>query len=249
MFERLTHKIQSVVDRHGLWLNLCLLLLISYAVLSWVLASPWWRESYRTPSAAGSRFKAKLNSFDFKPAVRPDEVGDLRLIGTLLSEGSEPAAIVNHRGKRMVLHAGQALAGGSEVVSIESGMLTMKSGKTFHTLALPMPANPTGPKAQAGVQIDLDRRGAIESFPSLQWTPVPLGGAFIAMRLHPSVPVRIADTFGMSAGDLIESVNGLPVTADDVREKLLDRIRNDETIVIVVRREGRALRLRYALYD
>lgn len=247
MFERLTHKFQSLVNRHGLWLNLCLLLLVSYGVLSWMLSSNWWKETYRTPSKAGQKFRAKLNGFDFKPAIRPDEIGDLRLIGTLLSEGNEPTAIVNHRGRRRVLHPGEAVENGLEVVSIESGMLTVKMGVIFHTLALPVPA--TAPKVGAGVQIDLDRTGAVESFPALQWTPVPLGGTFIAMRLQAPAPARIADTFGFREGDLIESVNGLPVTADGVREKLLERIRNDESIVLMVRRDGRALRLRYALYD
>ncbi len=255
MFEWLHHKFQSVVDRHGLWLNLCLLLLLSYSVLTWVLTSSWWQESYRTPATSGLRFKAKLNGFDFRPAVRPDKMGELRLIGTLVSEGSAPTAIVEYRGARMILRPGQRLQGGMEVVSIESGLLTMKADTTFHTLALPVPVNQSGQtgqpgrKAEVGVQIDLDRRGAIESFPSLLWTPVPMGGAFIAMRLRPSAPARIAETFGLRTGDLVESVNGLPVTGDDVREKLLDRIRNDEKIVIVVRREGRALRLRYSLYD
>ena len=246
MFERLTHKFQLVVNRHGLWLNLCLLMLVSYGVLSWVLSSNWWKETYRTPSKSGLKFRAKLNGFDFMPAVRPDEIGDLRLIGTLLSEGDLPTAIVNHRGRRLILHPGQSVDG-LEVVSVESGMLTLKMGVVFHTLALPVPG--TTSKAQAGVQIDLDRRGAIESFPALQWTPVPLGGVFVAMRLQPSSPARIADTFGFREGDLIESVNGLPVTTDGVREKLLERIRNDDSIVIIVRRDSRALRLHYALYD
>jgi hypothetical protein len=249
MLLRLTHKLQSAFNRHGLWLNLCFLLLLSYGALSWILSSQWWRESYRTSTPGHANYRAKLHGFDFRPSNRPDQVGDWRLIGTMMTDGGEPTAMVNHQGSRMVVHAGQPLEGGLQVASIENGLLTLQSGKTVVTLALPVQPVAAGNRMQAGIQIDLDRRGALEAFPALQWTPVPLGGAFVAMRLHVSSQLRVADTFGWRDGDLIESVNGMPVTLDDVREKLLERIRNDESIGIRVRRDGRVLRFRYSLYD
>lgn len=247
MLNRLQRQLAQFWDRHGLWLNLFLLISVSYLTLAWVLRAGWWRESYRNgyeTVAAGRpaiKFRAHAGS-------RFDEFHGWRLLGTVTDEFTR-IAIVSKDDKRVIVHPGDSLGGGLDVVRIDNGVLIVRAAGQEQSLALLTERGVGVGAAVRGMRVDLNRRLAAELFTLLRWTPVPLGGTFVGMRLLTSVPERTAAAFGLETGDTLESVNGLPVTDDDIRERLSERFRNDESVRFGVRREGRLVYLYYSLYD
>jgi hypothetical protein len=246
----LTHVRLSLgrfVERYGLVLHLLLLLVVSYLALGWVLRSGWWGSQYRlgqTKVGEGGRPVARM--VHVPKYVQFDEINGWRLLATLTDEAGGNLAVVSHGGMRIFLRQGDSVGPELTVRTVERGTLTIESGGSLHTLALVGERPQTSPTR--GTRIDLSRRAAGELFPQLQWFAVPLGGKFVGMRLKPQGG-SMAPAFGLRDGDTLESVNGLPVTGDDVRERLVERFRGEDAVNLGVRRDGRLVNVFVALYE
>lgn len=249
MLNRIQRQLFVFWDRHGIWLNLFLLIAVSYLALAWVLRAGWWRESYRNGYDTRGQGRPAIKFYRAHTGRGFDELNGWRLLGTVTDEANERVAIVSQGDKRLIVRPGDMLAQGLEVVSIEHGVLMVRFEGKEQSLALTAERMPGMAAVARGMRVDLNRRLAAELFTLLHWSPVPLGGSFVGMRLQAPTPARSSAAFGLEPGDTLESVNGLPVTDDDIRERLSERFRNDESVRFGVRREGRLVYLHYSLYD
>lgn len=249
MLNRLQRQIYLFWDRHGIWLNLFLLIAVSYLALAWVLRAGWWRESYRNGYETVGAGRPAIKFYRAPTGGGFDELHGWRLLGTVTDEANGRMAIVTQGDKRVIVRPGDSLGKGLDVVSIEHGVLVVRAQGKEQSLALMAERVPGVAGATRGLRVDLNRRLAAELFTLLHWNPVPLGGSFVGMRLQAPTPLRSSAAFGLEAGDTLESVNGLPVTDEDIRERLSERFRNDESVRFGVRREGRLVYLHYSLYD
>lgn len=249
MINRLQRQLVLFWERHGIWLNLFLLITVSYLALAWVLRAGWWRESYRNGYETVGAGRPAIKFYRTHTGGGFDELHGWRLLGTVTDETNGRMAIVSEGDRRVIVRPGDSLAKGLDVVSIEHGVLIVRAQGKEQSLALMADRAPSLAGASRGMRVDLNRRLAAELFTLLHWNAVPLGGSFVGMRLQAPAPARSSAAFGLEPGDTLESVNGLPVTADDIRERLSERFRNDESVRLGVRREGRLVYLHYSLYD
>ena len=239
---------RRLLERYGLVLHLLVLLVASYLALAWVLRQGWYGEHYRIGQAkvidSGRPMQRLLHMPKY---AHLDDFNGWRLLGTLAEEPGVNLAVVSHAGARMFVRPGDVIGSDIVVRSVDRATVTIDEAGSMHTLALvgerPLP----GPSR--GIRIDLSRRAAGDLFPMLQWSSVPLGGRFIGMRLRAPEGNANAAAFGLREGDTLESINGLPVTGDDARDRILERFRNEDAVNLGVRRDGRVVTVFVALYE
>jgi hypothetical protein len=247
MVVRLQRWVAGLVDKHGIWLHVALLIVFAYFALVWSMHERWWGENFRIHGKQERPVKMPDRWYSQTPF---DELDGFKLVGTLTTESGDRIALVTQQGERKFLRTGQALEGTDPwmVVSVDNGAMTLRSGTRTQTLVLTGEPQAAMQKSHRAIRIDLNRRVAGDSFALLHWYQVPMGGNFFGMRLLTPVAKRNAGTFGLIGGDTIESVNGLPITAD-VPERLLERFRNDDSLTLGVRRQGQLLHFHFSLYD
>jgi general secretion pathway protein C len=187
---------------------------------------------------------------------------DLTVVGTIVSPQAERSmAMLRSAGRTRTVAAGETAFGG-RIVSVAQGLVTMEFGAervqlrlagTDAIAAAPSPAAPApGPPADSGrsmVRADVERRLG-EEIPKIlaETTVVPyLDRGAVAGLLVSRMPDGLLSEVGLRPGDVLQSVNEVPVDSVATLASLWPRFQNATEVRAVVLRDGQPLSLRLAL--
>jgi type II secretory pathway component PulC len=185
---------------------------------------------------------------------------DLTVVGTIVSPRSDRGvAMLRSAGRTRTAAAGETAFGG-RIVSVGPGLVTMEFGPERVQLRLagidataPPPAVPApdaateSPRAMA--RADVERRLGAE-IPKIlaETTVVPyLERGEVAGLLVSRMPDGLLSEVGLRAGDVLQSVNEVPVDSVATLASLWPRFQNATEVRAVVLRDGRPFSLTLAL--
>ena len=187
---------------------------------------------------------------------------DLTVVGTIVSpQAARSMAMLRSAGRTRTVAAGETAFGG-RIVSVAQGLVTMEFGAERVQLRLagadaiaaaPSPAAPApGPPADSGrsmVRADVERRLG-EEIPKIlaETTVVPyLDRGAVAGLLVSRMPDGLLSEVGLRPGDVLQSVNEVPVDSVATLASLWPRFQNAAEVRAVVLRDGRPFSLKLAL--
>jgi general secretion pathway protein C len=196
------------------------------------------------------------------PAAAPETRLRLRLVG--LSAGATPSqghAIIAESGSPERLYAvGDIIGGQARLHEVHADRVILERGGSLETLRLPRSdaaaAPATAAPARAAPAGDLPRVQRSEwlddpekLFQSVQARPIIRDGALYGLEVRPVRNARQFQQAGLRPGDVITSVNGMPLAAIEAPENLFEELAAQSQIGIVVDRGGEALPLTIHLFD
>ncbi len=241
--------IQRLWHRHATLVHLVLSLAAAYFVLNWVFGAALWGKAARSVQP-GASLRQSAEWLRMLEAWNPGPTGSMHLMGTLTSDEGDNLAIVQLQSQRRTVRTGESLGDGFMVVEVGPGRMVIKRDDDVQIfqlssrLALSHPGH-----VRSSARADLLREAAVAMLSELDWQAVPVGGGFVALRVAGAVPRHVADAFGLTSGDVLEAVNGLPVPGGNELERLHERFRNDELVTLGLRRGQRRLVYHVTLHD
>jgi general secretion pathway protein C len=185
---------------------------------------------------------------------------DLTVVGTIVSARSDHSmAMLRSAGRTRTAAAGETAFGG-RIVSVGPGLVTMDFGPERVQLRLagidaiaPAPVAPTpeaaAEPARAMARADVERRLGAE-IPKIlaETTVVPyLDRGQVAGLLVSRMPDGLLSEVGLRPGDVLQSVNEVPVDSVATLASLWPRFQNVSEVRAVVLRDGRPFSLTLAL--
>jgi type II secretory pathway component PulC len=185
---------------------------------------------------------------------------DLTVVGTIVSARSDHSmALLRSAGRTRTAAAGETAFGG-RIVSVGPGLVTMDFGPERVQLRLagsdaiaPAPVAPAAEAAaepaRAMARADVERRLGAE-IPKIlaETTVVPyLDRGQVAGLLVSRMPDGLLSEVGLRPGDVLQSVNEVPVDSVATLASLWPRFQNVSEVRAVVLRDGRPFSLTLAL--
>ena len=186
---------------------------------------------------------------------------DLAVVGTIVSpQPDRGLAILRSGGRTRTVGAGETAFGG-RVVSVAAGVVTVEFGGERVQVRLPgveairaIPAPVAAPEAaaepaRAMARADVERRLGTE-IPKIlaETTVVPyLDRGAVAGLLVSRMPDGLLSDVGLRPGDVLQSVNEVPVDSVATLASLWPRFQNVTEVRAVVLRDGRPFSLTLAL--
>lgn len=187
---------------------------------------------------------------------------DLTVVGTIVSARSEHSMVMLRSGGRTRTVAAGETAFGGRVVSVAAGLATMEFGAERVQLRLPgieaaapPPALQAPPAAQAAepavsmARAEVERRLGAE-IPKIlaETTVVPyVDRGQVAGLLLSRMPDGLLSEVGLRTGDVLQSLNDVPVDSVATLASLWPRFQNVSEVRAVVLRDGRPFALTLAL--
>jgi len=190
----------------------------------------------------------------------PGPPSDLTVVGTLVSpRPGQSLAILRSEGRTRTVAAGETAFGG-RIVSVAAGLVTLAFGADRVEVRLagmrelpaasPLTAPRTAPEpAVSMARADVERRLGSE-IPKIlaETTVVPyLDGGQVAGLLVSRMPEGLLSEVGLRPGDVLQSVNEVPVDSMATLASLWPRFQNVSEVRAVVLRDGRPFSLTLAL--
>jgi general secretion pathway protein C len=207
-----------------------------------------------------------------EPVVAPDTRLRLRLVGLVAGEAPDQGkAIIAESGSPERLYGiGDPVGGGqARLHQIHPDRVILERDGTYETLRLPRadgstagvpgsaPAPATSaPTAVTPAQADEPRIQRSEwaqdperLLQTVRARPVIQGGVLHGLEVHPTRNARQFQQAGLRPGDVITSVNGMPLSAIEDTDRLFQDLAGQLRVDIVVEREGQALPISIQLVD
>lgn len=205
-----------------------------------------------------------------EPVAAPETRLRLRLLG--LAAGDSPdqgrAIIAEGSGPERLYGIGDPLGGGqARLYQIHADRVILERNGTYETLRLPRadgstsetsmaaPARAAAPardSAQAG-EPRIRRAEWLQDPERLLQTvrarPVIQAGVLHGLEVRPTRNAREFQQAGLRPGDVITSVNGIPLSGIDDADRLFRDLSGQARVEIVVEREGTALPISIQLVD
>jgi type II secretory pathway component PulC len=194
-------------------------------------------------------------------AVTAGPPADLTVVGTIVSARSgRSMALLRSAGRTRTVAAGETAFGG-RIVSVALGLVTMDFGPERVQLRLagvdalpPTPAAAPAPDtdaepARSMVRAEVERRLGAE-IPKIlaETTVVPyLDRGQVAGLLVSRMPDGLLSEAGLRPGDVLQSVNDVPVDSVATLASLWPRFQNVNEVRAVVLRDGHPFSLTLAL--
>jgi general secretion pathway protein C len=200
------------------------------------------------------------------PAVAPETRLRLRLVGLVAGESPEEgrAIIAEGGGPERLYGVGDALGGGqARLHQIHADRVILDHDGSYETLRLPRPdetgspaagAAPPAPRAAAAPDQPRVQRSEWLADPerltqSVQARPVIRDGSLHGLEVRPARNARQFQQAGLRPGDVITSVNGMPLSAIEDTDRLFQDLASQSQVDIVVERDGLPLPLTIQLID
>jgi general secretion pathway protein C len=192
----------------------------------------------------------------------PDTRLRLRLVG--LAAGDTPGqghAIIAESGSPERLYAvGDTIGGQARLHEVHADRVILERGGNLETLRLPRSDASTAAAASAPARAapgaDLPRVQRSEwledperLLQSVQARPIIRDGTLYGLEVRPVRNARQFQQAGLQPGDVITSVNGMPLAAIEAPENLFEELAAQSQVGIVVDRGGEALPLTIQLID
>lgn len=206
-----------------------------------------------------------------EPVVAPETRLRLRLVGLVAGDAPEQGqAIIAERDSPEQLYGvGDAIAGGqARLHRIHPDRVILERDGAYETLWLPRADGTTGgtggaappvratPAAAPSASADqprIQRSEWLEDperlLQAVRASPVIQGGMLHGLEVRPSRNARQFQQAGLRPGDVITSVNGMPLSAIENTDQLFADLAGQSQVSIVVEREGQALPLSIQLID
>jgi general secretion pathway protein C len=201
--------------------------------------------------------------------VAPETRLRLRLVGLVAGEGPEQGrAIIAESGSPERLYAvGDAVGGGqARLHQIHTDRVILERDGNYETLRLPRADSSTaGAPAPAPVRATASVPEPMTDEPRVQrseWLsdperlmqsvrarPVIQDGMLHGLEVRPTRNARQFQQAGLRPGDVITSVNGMPVSTIEDTDQLFAELSAQSQIDIVIERDGQAMPLRIQLID
>jgi general secretion pathway protein C len=198
------------------------------------------------------------------PITAPETRLNLKLKGVaaLDSQQQALAIIAEGRGEEKAYRVGQTLPGGAVLHEIRADRVILQRGGRFETLTLPkermadggagLPpaASPAGnnrvqsarPSASAQ-RLQAVRKRLLqnpqEALQLINAQPVMEGGQLKGYRLHPGRDRRLFSSVGLRPGDIVTSVNGIPLSDPAQMGQLFNQLSTAGRLDVTVQRGGR----------
>lgn len=204
-----------------------------------------------------------------EPVVAPETRLRLRLVGLMAGDAPEQghAIIVESGSPERLYRVGDAVGGGqARLHQIHTDRVILERDGGYETLRLPRPDGSTAgaPTSAAPVQAAAPAPTATDE-PRIQrseWLgdperllqvvrarPVIQDGALYGLEVSPTRNARQFQQAGLRPGDVITSVNGMPLSAIDDADSLFQDLAGQLRVDLVVERDGQALPLSIQLID
>ncbi len=204
-----------------------------------------------------------------EPVIAPETRLRLRLIGLAASNVPEQGhAIIAESGSPERLYTvGDSVGGGqARLYQIHADRVILERNGRYETLRLPraegiISAPPETTRAQDSrisvpLAADVPRvqRSEWLSDPerllgAIQARPVIRDNMLHGLEVRPTRNARQFQQAGLRPGDVITSVNGVPLSAIDDTDRLFEDLRSQAQVDIVVERDGRPVPLAVQLID
>ncbi|MFO8154040.1 type II secretion system protein GspC [Thioalkalivibrio sp.] len=206
-----------------------------------------------------------------EPVVAPETRLRLRLLGLFAGDAPEQGkAIIAERDSPEQLYGiGDTIAGGqARLHRIHPDRVILERDGAYETLWLPRAdgtTNGTGdaapparatPAANTSGDADeprIQRSEWLEDperlLQAVRARPVMQNGALHGLEVRPTRNARQFQQAGLRPGDVITSVNGMPLSSIEDTDQLLADLAGQSQVSIVVEREGQALPLSIQLID
>ena len=205
-----------------------------------------------------------------EPVVAPDTRLRLRLIGLVAGDTPDQGrAIIAESGSPERLYGiGDPVGGGqARLHQIHPDRVILERDGNYETLRLPRadgttaatpgtaPARsvPTAATPPTSDEPRIERSEWLQDPERLLQTvrarPVIQGGVLHGLEVHPTRNARQFQQAGLRPGDVITSVNGMPLSAIDDTDRLFADLSGQMRVDIVVERDGQALPISIQLVD
>jgi len=234
-------------------------------------AAPVSRESPLAEVAAVPLFGELGERAAPEPVVAPDTRLRLRLVGLVAGDAPEQgrAIIAERNNPEQLYGVGDAIAGGqARLHRIHPDRVILERDGAYETLWLPRADGTTGggdsaapparaaPAAAPSAGADeprIQRSEWLEDperlLQAVRARPVIQGGALHGLEVRPTRNARQFQQAGLRPGDVITSVNGMPLSAIQDTDQLFADLAGQSQVNVVVEREGQALPLSIQLID
>lgn len=238
-------------------------------------AAPVSRESPLAEAAEVPLFGELGERAEPEPVVAPDTRLRLRLVGLVAGDAPEQgkAIIAERNDPERLYGVGDAIAGSqARLHRIHPDRVILERDGAYETLWLPRADGTTGGGDNAAPPADATPTATPAAEPSTgadepriqrsEWlddperlmqavraSPVIQGGALHGLEVHPTRNAREFQQAGLRPGDVITSVNGMPLSTIDDTDQLLADLAGQSQVNVVVEREGQALPLSIQLID
>lgn len=202
------------------------------------------------------------------PVTAPETALNLTLKGLIAVDQQDQALaiIAQGRGEEQAYRVGDSVPGGAELHEILADRVILKRGGRFETLTLPkermvgesvgLPPAPSPvrrsppPQGRPGAspQHLRDLRERIlqnpqEAMQLINAQPVMDGGQMKGYRVSPGRDRRLFSGIGLRPGDIVTSVNGVPLSDPAQMGQLLQQLTSASQLNVTVERGGRESQL------
>lgn len=194
--------------------------------------------------------------------------GNITLLGTIAG-GNRPLALTLIGPENRILHLGDTLDDGAEVIAITRQLLQLRypdgSEETILPPEIPGTAGtppPATPRAAANgairnttgntysisrAEVDKARANLGELMKQARMEPHVVNGTTDGFEVKMLRPNTIFTALGLQIGDVIKQVNGLPLDSPEKALQIFQQLREAQHIVIAVVRGDAPLSLEYNL--
>lgn len=186
------------------------------------------------------------------PAAKPVSSLALNLIGTFITSGEAPHAIIEDDKKKTqdVFNIGDMIFGEAKLVSVLSDRVEINRNGQIEVLKLDESPDSTPGTAQGGItevgtdeyQVDEDELNrALENLPLLltQARAVPYfkDGKSIGLRLFAIRTGSLFEKIGLKNGDILKSVNGQSLADMTQAMKLFEKLKEERSVSVALERD------------
>ncbi|AHE99800.1 type II secretion system protein GspC [Thioalkalivibrio paradoxus] len=200
------------------------------------------------------------------PVVAPETQLRLRLVGLMAGDHPERgwAIIAEGGGQERLYTVGDTIAGQARLHQIHADRVILERNGRLETLRLPRadgtssaradappraPAAAAPERAQPSVQRSEWLDNPERLMQAVQARPVIRSGELHGVEVRPVRNAREFREAGLQAGDVITSVNGIPLSAIDDIERLLQELAGQSQVDVVLERDGQSISLGIQLLD
>ena len=203
-----------------------------------------------------------------EPVVAPDTRLRLRLVGLVAGDTPDQgkAIIAESNNPERLYGIGDPVGGGqARLHQIHPDRVILERDGAYETLRLPRADGTTAgapgtaaparavPAATTAEEPRVQRSEWLQDPERLLQTvrarPVIQGGVLHGLEVHPTRNARQFQQAGLRPGDVITSVNGMPLSAIDDTDRLFQDLSGQMRVEIVVERDGQPLPISIQLVD